>query len=106
MASNRKNNTSFTFTTFQAYEVKVPLFFRLEAIFMLKTALEKGQLWQPREPRVFDQTTSDQVHIGPEHVIYHQFYPHQNLFQLTRAIAKTSPSQKCWQNGVAVGRVN
>ena len=44
MASNRKNNTSFTFTTFRAYEAKVPLFFRLEAVFMLKQAPEKGQL--------------------------------------------------------------
>jgi hypothetical protein len=44
MASIRKSNTSFTFTTFRAYEVKVPLFFRLEAVFMLETAPEKGQL--------------------------------------------------------------
>ena len=80
MAFNRKNNTSFTFTTFQAYEVKVPLFFRLEAVFMLKTAPEKGQLWQPREAGVFDQMTSDQVHMGPEHVLYHLPHSEQNQF--------------------------
>ena len=44
MASNRKNNTRFTLTTFRAYEVKVPLIFRLEAVFMVKTAPEKGHL--------------------------------------------------------------
>ena len=84
MASNRKNNTSFTFTTFRAYEVKVPLFFRLEAVFMLKTSPEKSQLWQPRAPRVFDQMTSDQVHIGPEHVLYHLLGRWEDPFQMTR----------------------
>ena len=84
MTSNQKSNTSFTFTTFRAYEVKVALFFRLEAVLMLKTAFEKGQLWRPREPRVFNQMTSDQVHVGPEHILYHQIHPHRNRFQLTR----------------------
>ena len=84
MASNRKNDTSFTFTTFQAYEVKVHLFFQLEAVFIVKTAPEKGQLWQPREARVFDQMTSDQVQNGPELVLYHHLNSRQNRFWLTR----------------------
>ena len=36
-ASNRKTNTTFTFTIFWAYEVKVVLFFRFEAFFWQKT---------------------------------------------------------------------
>ena len=42
MASNRKNRTTFTFTTFWAYGVKVVLFFRFEAVFMLKTGTRKN----------------------------------------------------------------
>ena len=71
MTSNPKTNTSFTFTTFRAYEAKVVLFFGLEAIFLLKTASEKGQLWQPSAAPFFDQMTPDQVHSGPKHVLYH-----------------------------------
>ena len=41
MASNRKNKTTFTFTTFWAYGVKVVLFFRFEAVFMPKTGSRK-----------------------------------------------------------------
>ena len=42
MASNRKNKTTFTFTTFWAYGVKVVLFFRFEAVFMQKTGSRKN----------------------------------------------------------------
>ena len=79
------------------YEAKVPLFFRLEAVFMVKTAPEKGQLWQPREARVFDQMTSDQVQNGPEHVLYHHLNSRQNRFWLTR------PSCAVWNDNNQVG---
>ena len=39
-ASNWKTNTTFTFTTFWAYGLKVVLFFQLEAVFTLKSALK------------------------------------------------------------------
>ena len=42
MASNRKNKTTFTFTTFWAYGVKVVLFFWFEAVFMPKTGSRKN----------------------------------------------------------------
>ena len=71
MASNLETNTRFTFPTFWAYEAKVVLIFRFEAVFLLKTASEKGWLWQPSAAPVFDQMTLDQVHSGPKHVLYH-----------------------------------
>ena len=84
MASNLKSNTTFTFTTFWAYEAKVVLFFRLEAVFMLKTASEKGWLWQSSAAPVFDQMTPDQFHSGPEHVFYHLWEREGDLKKLTR----------------------
>ena len=42
MASNQKNKTTFTFTTFWAYGVKVVLFFWFEAVFMPKTGSRKN----------------------------------------------------------------
>ena len=83
-ASNPKNNTSFTVTTFWAYEAKVVLFFRLEAVFLLKPASEKGQLWQPSAVPFFDQMTPDQVHSGPKHVVYHLWEREGDLKKLTR----------------------
>ena len=44
-ASNRKNNTTFTFITFWAYGVKVVLFFRFKTVFMPKTASEIWTIW-------------------------------------------------------------
>ena len=85
-ASNPKNNSSFTFTTFQAYEAKVVLFFRLEAVFLPKTASEEGQLWQPSAAPVFDQMTPDQVHSGPNHILYHLWEREGDLKNLNRPI--------------------
>ena len=47
------------------------LFFRFEAVFMPETALEKEQLWQLGEARVFDQMTSDQASSGLKYDYYH-----------------------------------
>ena len=84
MTSNLKTNTSFTVTTFWAYEAKVVLFFRLEDVFLLKTAPEKGQLWQPSAAPVFDQMASDKVHSGLKHVLYHLWEREGDLKKLTR----------------------
>ena len=43
-ASNLKNNTTFTQSAQKVLKVKVVLFFRFEAVFMLGTASEKEQL--------------------------------------------------------------
>ena len=87
---NPKINTSFTFTTFRAYEAKVVLFFGLEAVFTLKTASKKGQLWQPSAAPFFDQMTPDQVHSGPKHVLYHLWEREGDLKKLTRPSGKTT----------------
>ena len=35
-------------------------------------------------PRVFDQMTSDQAHVGPLHTLYHHLGRWEDLFYLTR----------------------
>ena len=67
-ASNWKTNTNFTFTTFWAYGVKVVLFFRLEAVFTLKSALkvechtQKRQVLQfPKKIVIFNKI----IHFYP-----------------------------------------
>ena len=91
MTSNPKTDTSFTFTTFRAYEAKVVLYFGLEAVFTLKTASKKGQLWQPSAAPFFDQMTPDQVHSGPKHVLYHHWEREGDQKKLTRPIPVGTP---------------